>query len=179
MNAAKSHRNTPEGHIGSSSFFFNDSTDGDIDVCRDGDGDGNREEPSVILAGDACMTALTTLDLRTLSSAWDREITCAETQADSDSDPGCKADLEEQLVVTFSGGEDCLVSASYLGCCACPPGSLREKRLLRCNSKDPKLLLIHHTGRLQFYAPDNTLCILCLSFSLFNSCTCSNSFTLL
>lgn len=100
---SKSHRSSPEGHPGPTSLYHSDS----IDPDNEGLDARASEEPSVILVGDACLTALTTLDLRSLSPEWDRGITQAV-----DSGSGCGSDLEDLLGVTFSGGEDSLVSVS-------------------------------------------------------------------
>jgi hypothetical protein len=97
---SRSHRNSPEGLQVPTFHCHSDSTDPDNEEL----GARAREEPLVVLVGDACMTALTTLDLRTLSPEWDRGVAQA-----MDSGSGCGSDLEEHLGVTFSGGEDSLV----------------------------------------------------------------------
>ena len=91
----------------------------------------------MVLVGDACMTALCTLDLRTLSPEWDRGVSQAlDSGSESGSGSGCRSDLEEHIVVTFSGGEDSLVSDLPV----VPCHSVRPSRIISCHVMSCRIL---------------------------------------
>ena len=89
-----------------------------------------------MLVGDACMTALCTLDLRTLSPEWDRGVSQAlDSGSESGSGSECRSDLEEHLVVTFSGGEDSLVSdLPVVPCHSVRPSHIISYRVMSCHA---------------------------------------------
>ena len=123
---SRSLRTSPEAHPGPAPLYHSDSIDADNEVLRA----RAREEPSVVLVGDACMTALCTLDLRTLSPDWDRGVSQAlDSGSESGSGSECRSDLEEHIVVTFSGGEDSLVS---------------DRPVVRCHSVRPSHIISYH-----------------------------------